>query len=392
MKLLRYLMTAAVLIAAGRITAQVKISGSLQSSLYTFETPAAVQQGSFYQSLRLRVAPQNYSRLYLSSYLRVAKLGNRTWAEKVYNLYADWKSSNQRFQLRAGRQFLYQGVINGTMDGLLLSANPARNLTVKFFAGLEAPLSREFKAADTDSNVLGGYLSYRFSGAAKIDFSYFQKKRPEGIVWQIGGAALSGRFRENFYYQAQIDHNLKTEQLQGMRYRLNYLRGPWSLSGEFNFQRPRIYEDSYFRVFQLQAYNQIRGEVSYQLSKVRFGVQYIFTDYEFDQGNQAVLTIANRWGVVGLVLQEGYAGNNAGVYGQVRYAILPELTVNLYSSYYNFERFATRIDEDATAFSGGFEFRPVDFLSLSAEVQESINSFYSDDFRGLFRINYFFRQ
>ena len=124
------------------------------------------------------------------------------------------------------------------------------------------------------------------------------------------------------------------------------------------------------------------------LDQYQLGLQYVFTNYSSDQGNQVILTAANSWGLIGLIYQNGYAGDNLGVYGDIRYALLPNLTVKLYSSYYSYERQTTVISEDATSFSAGFEYKPLKNIILSAEAQESMNSYYDNDFRGLFRLNY----
>lgn len=373
---------------------QVHYSGFLRSSFYTFETltdTSEIRQLNYYQALQLKVSPENYSNLYLSSYLRVGKFGDEDWEEKVYNLFADWKSNSNRFRLRVGRQFVYQGVINGTLDGALVSAKLTKNLDVKLFGGLSAHPARKFETLKWDEgNVLGGFASYRFPWEFKLDASYFQKIRHDETVWQIAGAGLTGKFRKNIYYQAQVDQNLQTEKLQGARARLTYYYKSWSFSTEYNTQKPRIYEDSYFRIFDLKAYNQFRGAATYNLNQYQFGLQYLFTAMEFDETSQVILTAGIPWGIIGLVYQDGFGGKNAGVYGELRYDIFSQLTARAYSSYYNYERQTTVISEDAAAFSGGLDYRPFKQLLLQADVQQSINSVFEDDIRGLFRLNYFF--
>ncbi len=374
---------------------QVHYSGSLRSSFYgleTFTDTSEIRQLDYYQALQLRVSPEDYSNLYLSTYLRVAKRGDEDWEEKVYNLYGDWNTANKRLNFRFGRQFVYQGVINGTLDGVLVSGKPAQNLTVKLFGGLSAPLTREFEMLEWDQgNVLGGYAAYRFPYQFKLDVSYFQKSRNDETVWQLVGAGLSGKFRQNIYYQAQVDHNMQTEEFQGMRYRLNYFYKQWQFSAEYNSQRPRIVEDSYFRIFKLDAYNQFRGGVTYNLNRYQLGLQYIFTEVEFDETNQVILTAGIPWGIIGLIYQDGFGGKNTGIYGELRYDILPRLTARGYSGFYSYERQTTVISEDAISFSGGLDFRPYDSISVQADIQQSINSVFEDDIRGLFRLNYFFR-
>lgn len=374
---------------------QINYSGSLRSSFYAFETltdTSEIQQLDFYQALQLRVTPRNYSNLHVSTYLRVAKMGDEDWEERVYNLYADWKANNNRLNLRLGRQFMYQGVINGTLDGIQISGRPTQDLTLKFFGGLSAPPNRDFELLEWDEgNVLGLYGAYRLPYQAKLDVSYYQRNRNDETVWQLVGLGLSGKFRKDFYYQAQFDHNLLTEEFQGMRYRLNYFYQKWQLSAEYNSQKPRVLEDSYFTIFKLKAYNQFRGGVTYNLNRYQLGAQYIFTAMEFDETNQIVLTAGIPWGVIGFVFQDGFGGKNTGVYGELRYDILPRLTARGYSSFYSYERQTTVLSQDAVAFSGGLDFRPYDPVLLQADIQQSINSVFEDDIRGLFRLSYFFR-
>ncbi|MCB9070246.1 MAG: hypothetical protein H6629_20920 [Calditrichae bacterium] len=372
---------------------QVRVSGSFQTSVYSFERPDAVQQGDFYQALRLKMFSNSYPQFALNTYLRVAKQGNASWNERLYNLYADWKDAKNVVQVRLGRQFVYKGVINGTMDGALVSASPLKNLKIGAFLGVETPFDREMRLVSTDSSAVGGFLAYRFSRKLAVDLSYFQRQRNSLNIWHLAGAALHGEVRKDLFYQVQIDHNMETEKLQGMRYRLNYYMNKWSFTGEYDFQRPRVWEDSYFRIFSSsREYQQYRGAVTYDLDPVQIGAQYLFTDYEYDQASQVILNAGNRWGLIGLVFQGGYAGDNTGVYGDVRYPIMSNLTLKLYGSYNNYQRHLVEISEDAIAFSGGVDFRPWEFLSLMADVEQSSNSFYDNDVRGLFRMLYWFRR
>lgn len=392
---------------------QVRYSGYLQSSLYAWENPAENKLYDFYQGIQLRLSPENNSNLYLTTYMRFARQGQQrlsgdkyyaadedvySWDDRLYNLYLNWKTANNRVLFRVGRQFMYQGVINGTLDGLLVSAKATNNLTLKVFAGLEAPDNREIKLRKSDEGTaFGGYLSYRLPWQNKIDVSYFQKSRKvvkdntekTEPVWQLLGFAFTGQ-KKNLYYQAYYDHNLKTEEFQGMRYRLTYYWRRFSVMGEYNSQRPRLYEDSFFLVFKIDAYNQVRGGLTYDINRYQVGVQYIFTNIRYNESNQFVVSLGNPWGMIGLVFQTGDSGKNVGAYGQVRYPVMEHLTARAYASYYNFERQTTVITEDAVGLSAGLEYRPIKLASLEAEVQQSDNSLYKSDTRGLFRLNIFF--
>jgi hypothetical protein len=408
-----YLILTLVLFLSLPLLSQVRFSGNLQSALYAWENTAENKLFDFYQYAQFRLQPSPNPNLYFGTYFRFARRGQQRlsgdkiyaqgedvydWEDRLYNLYVNWKTVNNRLLFRLGRQFVYQGVINGTLDGLMVSAKATNDLTLKVFAGLEAPDTREFKLRKTDEGTaLGGYLSYRLPWQNKVDVSYFQKSRKVAkgsteeteTVWQLLGLAFTGQ-TNNLYYQAYYDHNLKSKEFQGMRYRFTYYWRQWSILGEYNSQRPRLYEDSFFRVFKIDAYNQIRAGVTYDINRYQVGLQYIFTDIHYNESNQFLLSLGNLWGLIGLVLQTGDAGKNVGAYGQIRYPIHDQFTAKAFASYYNFERQTTVISEDAVGLSAGLEYRPIQLVSVDAEVQQTNNSLFKSDTRGLFRLNIFF--
>ncbi len=176
-----------------------------------------------------------------------------------------------------------------------------------------------------------------------------------------------------------------------MRYRLNYFHTKWNVFAEYNSQRPRIYEDSFFQIFEQTAFNQIRSGIGYQVGNYTVGLHDIYTMYEEDEStNQIHATVSGAYGMIGVLYQNGYGGDNTGVYGAIRYSLLKNLILHLRSSYYQYERQTTAISEDATAISGGFTYKVSTSWQLKAEIQERINSYYKNDVRGLFRIHYAF--
>ncbi len=373
---------------------QIKFSGQLHSSLNSWETSAQNQQTDFYQGLQLMITPEKYTNLSLSSYLRFARRGDPVdWNNRAYNMFLKWNSNNRRYQIRGGRQFIYSGVINGTIDGLLISIKPINRLHIKMVGGLEATQERDFGIRKwSEGNVLGGYVSYRFLSQTKVEMSYFQKERSEKTVWQLGGFALNGKFKENMYYQATLDYNFKTSEIQGQRYRLSYYKTNWNFMAEYNSQKPRIHEDSYFKIFKIYAYDQVRTGVYYQLKSYQLGILYLFTAFESDNNNELQFTIGSDWGIAGFLFQNGFGGDNSGVYGEIRYPISPNITLRLFSSYYNYQRHTLDISENAIAFSGGIEYRPQKQFIVQAELQESKNSYFENDLRGLIRLIYSFHQ
>ncbi|KAA3613152.1 MAG: hypothetical protein D8M58_12655 [Calditrichaeota bacterium] len=375
------------------LSAQVNIRGNLSTSLYSFESAGNENNLNFYQGLYFKVTPENNPDFYFKSNLRLIKTSNPSeWNNKVYNSHIGWRTSLMKTELRLGRQFVYSGVISGTMDALYLSLSPVANLNMKFVGGVVAPFDRKPEVTQwDDGNVLGAYTSYRFDKALKTDISYFQKTRNEELYWQQAGASFSGTMNQLFY-RVKYDHNLLTSEYQAIRSNLTYYLDLWSFSAEYSSQRPRVYEDSFFSIFKIKAHNQIRVAATRNISEYQVGLQFINTSFEEgESSNQVLATLGNKWGILGLIYQGGYGGDNIGIYAEVKYQLLNNLKLNLHSSHYKYQRQSVQIDENATAFMAGLQYQMLKSLRLDLQLQESINNAYESDLRGLFRLNYSFK-
>lgn len=373
-------------------TSQIKLNGYFQSSGYGWENINQNQQFDYYQAFRLRVSPSNYRNLYLNTYLRAAYRGDPAdWEEKFYNLYMNWDITDN-YKIRFGRQFIYSGVMNGTIDGALVKAQFARGTGFKVLIGTEAPFRRTFGVLDWDEgNALGGYLSQVFLQNHRLEVSYFQKSRRDAKYWQQMGASVNGYLTSQLNYYARFDYNLLSSVYQLMRYRLTYFAPKWSLSAEYSSQKPRIYEDSFFNIFKIRAYNQVRTAANYQWGQFQLGLQHLFTMYAEDETDHRVIgTVSNRYGTIGLIWQTGFGGQNVGPYGEVRYELLSNLTGRIYVSYYNYERTVTNLNEEALAFAAGLRYRLQNMIHLMGEIQQTSNNLYDNDVRGLLRVTYLF--
>jgi hypothetical protein len=375
------------------LNAQVKFSGMTQSSIYAWENSDETQLVDYYQHINARVSLESYRDLYFKTYFQFGRNGDPAeWNEKVYNAYINFLAPCRKWDARLGRQFVYNGVMNGTVDGILLNVRPVKNVTVKLMAGVDAPMDRALELTQWDEgNALGAFGSYGISDAINIKASYYQKSRSSEVYWQVTGGALSGKILKNLFYQADYEHNLKTSSYQAMRYRLNYFYNKWIVFAEYNSQKPRIFEDSFFQIFEQTAFNQVRSGINYQVGNYNIGLQDVYTMYEENESsNQVHATVSGSYGMIGILYQSGYAGDNLGVYGSIRYNLLKNLILNVRSSYYQYERQTTAISEDATAISGGLTYKLSASWQVKAEIQERINSYYKNDVRGLFRIHYAF--
>ncbi len=377
--------------------AQVHIKGSLNASLYAWQNANETQLWDTYLGSHFRISPANARGHFLNTYFRVAHRGDPAkWEERFYNLYLNIKL-NRSFQFRLGRQFLYNGVLNGTVDGLLLQGRAASWVKFKLLAGTRTPWDRKLEVTSwNEGAVLGGFADFAFTRNHSLQLSYLrQSRRTNGatrVSWEQFGTTLTGYlFRQKLNYFGRLDYNLQSQNYQQIRFRLTYLGRKLTASAEYNSQRPRIWEDSFFNIFEINAFNQARLAATYRWNQMDLGLQYLYTTYKDGTDNRIIGTLGTRYGTFGVVYQSGIGeSKNLGLYGDLRFNLLPNLTARLFGNYYNFERAYTNITEDAIGYSAGLSYRLNRNFLLRGDVQQMTNSYYNHDWRGLFHLTYLF--
>ncbi len=399
MKLLRNTVRKAVLlfllIGVSQVSlAQVRLDGQVYSMVYGLENSQSEQQWDYFQGFNFRLRPATASGLSFKTNFRLARRGDPgDWDEKVYNAYLDWRNASGKLGVRAGRQFVYRGVITGSLDAISVKAQASDELSVQVIGGVGVSWDRSLDLQSwDDGGVLGAYAIYRVPGGGpRIDASYVQRRGGGETVWQQAGSAIAGVYENKLYYHAELEYNLKASTLQGMRYRLTYQPEQFSVSGEFISQKPRVVEDSFFNIFQLESFNQVRVGASYRTTTYQLGLRLVHTMYTRNEASDEVFVIADhRIGSVGVVYKTGFGGDNIGVFGDVKFSLIDQMDVGFSSSYYNYERRSIAFDDNATAFSAGIRYRPIDSVLIQTDLQESMNRKYNNDLRVLFRISYLF--
>ena len=385
------MIVSAMLCFAASASAQTRLDGQVYSQVYGLENRSSEQQWDFYQGFNLRLRPSDMAGLSLKTNFRFARRGDPSdWDEAIYNAYVDYRRPGSKISVRAGRQFLYRGVITGSADAISIEAFPSPRINLQLIGGISVPTDRSLDLRSwDDGGVFGAYGRYQISPLARASVSYFSRRSGGMVAWHQLGAAVNGVVSQKLYYQAQVEYNIEASTYQGMRYRLTYVPSQWTFSGEFTSQKPRIYEDSFFNIFQLVAFNQVRAGSSYRTNQFEAGLQIVHTIFEEDESaDELFATLSVGVGTVGVVYKTGYGGENTGVFGDLEFDLLENLSARLRSSYYSYERRSVSFTEDATSFAGGFKYRPVPSVMLQAELQESMNSAFDNDLRVYLRASY----
>ncbi len=391
MKTIRIFSILLVLLNCQLATAQIRYKLNLRSQLYLWENDAGNRQNDFYQNVGLWVKPLSGKQLTVKSFFRLARRGAPgRWEEKIYNAYLNWKSDNQKWQVRLGRQFLFHGVIQGSMDGLQVKLQPFQKWQVVAVAGSAVPVDRALQFLNVSDNLVGGLFSdYRFSRTLRANVSYFQKARNGKTIWRQAGVSLSGFLRDfSLFYDVQAEFDLLNSTYQELRFLSEYYLQKWTLRLEVSQQRPRIYEDFLYNMFEIEGYSQLRTGVGYRLGAYRLNLDYILTLFEGAKTNRLIAGVAAGWGSLNLLWQDDHGGKNFGVFGQLNHTFFNKLNIYFSSSYYVYERFRTALNQDATALTAGVNYRLLPPLRLGVQLQQMKNRYYNNDLRGLFQLNY----
>lgn len=353
-----------------------------------------------YQGLQLRVRPSDA--LDFRTHFRFARRYDRLtagyeWDEKVYQAYADARIAGRTLVARVGRQFMYRGAVNGTFDAVSARFQPKGGWDVQAMAGLAAPTDRSFNRLVWDEGgALGIYAGKSVGSALRASVSYFHRIRSGDTAWSIAGGGLSLRLADDSFLQSELDYNLEQESVQRFRGRAWTEVGRFIFSGEVGVQKPQIYQDSFFSIFELEGYRQARGGVAYKLGSVRLGYEFIGTSFddadeaggESETSGESLVTLSNKFGTVGVVYQGGYGGDRLDLYADARIEVTDAITFALRASRLEYERRSIALDEDATAFSAGVTYRSAFPLWFQVEAQRSHNSRFDQDTRLFVRAGY----
>ncbi len=363
--------------------------------LYTEEKTSYLRA---YQSFRFDLTELGTKDLSFHTYFRsttdLLHENSTDPSTKIYNAYLNWKNIKKVLDLRLGRQFLYAGVGNATMDGLRLDLKPKQKLQLTAYAGFQLPRYKWTKIDTWEkSHIFGGEISTTYLKNTRLAVSYVQKEREKALEEHLIGINAAHLYKKLDFY-SQFYYNLVYKKVQNLT-----LRGACSrlwdklyLSLEYQFRRPSIYSNSIFSVFKQESYSIFRFSGSYQLLRdLRFSSEYDLTLYESDNSARTRLGIEYAFIGLGVNFRRGYGGENNGVYGKLVYSLKRNLILSACADYgkYKLDEEQESTDE-SFILSSRLEWEPLRNFRFALELQDLRNKVKSYDFRFQGRASYRF--
>jgi len=401
------------------------VNGRFTTSFYTLERFDTVGSSRTYlrafQSVQLSMAQGNVS---LNTFLQGAVNGANDFGDngrvRFYNLYLRWADIGRIVDLSVGRQAVYAGVGNGTIDGLMARAKFLDNrLTLTGYGGSTVNSDYTGVQKNWHDNVhVGGQIVTTALPGARIGVSYMNRHEEVDPYWtlrardtsfvpvpyyianqstavELGSADASYSKGELFsvYGRYDYDFNFK-ETARGQGGVKVSVTPELALTGDVIYRRPHISYNSIFSAFTSNSTTVVDGGVEYGFSPLlrAFGkVGYV--SYTDDKSMRWTAGLNAMYGSVSYTGGSGYAGELTsfslqGAYPLFNRMLVPTLGVS-YASY----RLSADADKDnALSLLLGATVRPSKNFSFDVQGQWMKNAIYDRDMRLQVKLMYWFAE
>ncbi|MBU1099467.1 MAG: hypothetical protein KKA84_03605 [Bacteroidetes bacterium] len=397
------------------------INGRFTSSFYTFERFQNENVSETYlrnfNSLLLNVNKGNISlktRLGLDTDL-MNTLDNDPRV-RFYNLYLEARNILDIATVKIGRQPFFSSIAGGVYDGASLKLKYA-GVAISGFYGGNVPAYQKLEITDDWENdyILGGKIELNAVDNFHLALSYVDKNfkpmeyeairmnedfspveiliRQNSNQFKFASAEASYNIKNSFRIFSKAEYDLNFNELSKVQFsgRLEEIEN-LGISIYYNYREPRVRYNSIFSVFNYGNTQEIEAGLDYKICENMTVVgKFGNVTYEDDDSQRLSLGLNTNYGTVNYRKTFGYSGelDAISIYTAKSYLdgfVTPSIGLS-YTSY--------KLSEDSEsntlmALLGGVNVRPFQAFSFDLQTQYMNNKIYKNDFRILFKINYWF--
>jgi hypothetical protein len=372
-------------------------TGRFTTSAYTYEDSTEnFLRG--YQTARIDVKDIGDSRFSFHTYLRgttdLLTEGPSDPKADVLNGYLHYKGD--QFNVKAGRQQIFEGVGVETIDGANIGVQVSDLFRSAVYVGTESSLNESFEITSwDDGNVMGVHVESDKINKTDVGVSYVRKERSEELYEEILGADLRKNISDRIQIYGRSDWDFiqkKSRRIEGVA-RVSPTKD-LHLTGEYIRRTPRVNPRSLFSIFPLNTNFEAGLGGTYRVSSIlSFKGRYALVHYDFDDDNSHRIDVGFNFrdGTFGYSRRMGYGGEKDGFYGGCFHSFSEEIMVRArveYATYALIEEAAEK--DDILTSNIGIYYRPTKQVSFNLEGQGFTNKLYNNDIRVLFRADYWF--
>ena len=348
---------------------------------------------------------------------------------RLYNLYFKWANIANLVDVSLGRQTVFAGVGNGTIDGGLASIKflDSRFKLTGYYGALPAERFEAKLIDNTDKNYMaGGRLSASPLDFAQFSVSYMQKNIKPETYFSIRRDSLFNPFTVEIkptataekYVSGDVSLEYNDVVSGYFRYDYDLLLGknsrfqfftrvkpfqslnaeilrPLSLTGEYLQREPRLLFNSIFSVFAFSTLKEYEVGAEYAIgTDWQVFAKYGAVSYNDGDSHQMTLGVNGDHVSFSVTRDDGKGGELSAASLSLSYPFLENQltpTVMLSYAHYKLSEYSNNLD-DAMSLSFGAVYRPIRVLSIDAQAQWIQNRIYNNDMRLFVRVSYLLSQ
>ncbi|MBZ0177856.1 MAG: hypothetical protein K8F36_01105 [Melioribacteraceae bacterium] len=399
------------------------INGRISSSVYSFERYDTQQEKTNYirsfQSLTLNVNKDNFSfRTRTNLETNFSESLENDPRLRFYNLYFELRNILDVATVRLGRQSAFNGVGSGLYDGVNLKLKfSGFNISGYYGGNVPAYQKLEFTDDIAEDYVLSGKIAYNAVENLNVSVAYIDKnfKSQDYITQRLDenlnliDVLIQSKSNQYKYLSGNVSYNMTDYFSANARYDYDFnykttskveFLGRYSqienlgISFYYNYREPRVRYNSIFAVFDFGNTSEIEGGIDYSFGKdfTVFG-KFATVEYKDDNSQRISVGVNSVYGTLSYRKSLGYAGEMDAVsISTARSFFDGLLTPSIGLAFTSYKLTEDSPKNDLMTLLAGFNYRPINVLSFDIQGQYLNNKIYKNDFRILFKVNFWFNE
>jgi len=402
------------------IVSAQNLNGRFSSSVYSFErydTTESYQYLRTFQSLMLNA---NYGKFSLKTRVNyetdIAQEMVNDPRVRFYNLYLEGRNLFDLVSFRLGRISLFNNVSSGTYDGGDIKFK-YKGYKLHLFYGGNVPAYQKLELSGdwADNYVFSGKLditsvkNFRF-GLSYVDKNYtFQSYETIRLdenynsmqyliqnhsnQFKFVTGEISYRVPKVFNIFTRYDYDLNFNTTSRFEFNSRYDNvEDWGFTIYYNYRAPKIRYNSIFAVFDYANTHEIEGGADYRINPSLTIVGKVANvTYQEDNAQRFTIGLNSTLGSISYRKTFGYSGElDAISLYTARTFMNGLLTPSIGLGYTTYKLSADSEENKIISLLAGLNVRPMKVLSFDLQGQFFNNKIYKNDYRLLFKLNYWF--
>lgn len=409
-----------VLLAQNFVLPQT-INGRLTSSVYSFErfSIPGVSNNYLraYELINLNFNRDNFTlKTYFNLESDITKDLKTDPRFRVYNFYIEARNVSDIISFRLGRQPIINSVVGGLFDGIYTQISKG-DLKFNAYYGGNVPPYQKFETTDDWENdfIIGGQISTTALKNFKIDLGYVNKNfkpqeynairldedlnpitvliRNKSNQYQFAYAQVAYELTNYFSVDTRYDYDINFEKTSKVELYGNFNQiKNLNLNLYYNYREPKVRYNSIFSIFDYGNTQEVEAGGDYTIDEnFTISAKYGYVKFKDDNSQRATAGISTKYGTLSYRKSMGYAGELDALSAYSAHTFLNGLlTPSIGISYTTYKVSKDSEKNNLINVLAGFNLRPFRSLSFDAQGQFMNNKIYKNDYRFLFKVNYWF--